>query len=164
MLYLLFIDYLQNALEKCRYSTKDLRLRFIRFEMYEQYDNSFSALEKQKTVERTYVRHKITQVWLGSIDGGSWTHVGHDINTSSSCQLAAWQTNVIMYVLYYQVWYVLYPFIDYLHEGTKDLLLRLTQKQNVKHTDVRHKIAPACFPRIHRRRVVSPRGTWYRHK
>ena len=47
---------------------------------------------------------KQEQVFLGSTDVGSSAHVGHGIDkTRSRRQLGDWQTNVIMYVLYYQV-------------------------------------------------------------
>ena len=47
----------------------------------------------------------------------------------------AWQTNATMHVLYYHVWYVLHPFIDYSQDvhtskGTKDLRLSLANRRN----------------------------------
>ena len=45
----------------------------------------------------------------------TWDMVSTQQAVAGSWQLAAWQRNVIMCVLYYQERYVLYLFIDYLH-------------------------------------------------
>ena len=41
----------------------------------------------------------------------TWDMVSTQQAVAGSWQLAAWQRNVIMYLPYYQMWYVLYLFI-----------------------------------------------------
>ena len=74
-------------------------------------------------------------VFLGFTTGGSWTHGGHGIDTSSSWHLEAWRANAVMYVPYYQVWYMLNICIrmivcsQFLHNHMKISPLRLIVKQ-----------------------------------